>query len=106
MKLKIRCNYKKQKLHIEFDSNHFRLFTLIFDAFNRPKKSRYSFLMGLGLLLALLLATETKPSCYDKTQCLTAIMPVVVLLASCICRQGPPLLQSIDRQSLFHLFSF
>ena len=90
MKLKIRCDYKKQKLQIVTDANHFSLVTLILNVFNRPKKSRYSFLLELGLLLVLLASVAPAPVCYDEVRNLQAITPAIVLLAYSICKQGPP----------------
>ena len=99
MKLKIRCDYKKQKLHIVIDSSHFSLLTLILNVFNRPKKNRYSFLLGLGLLLLLLSSIAMPPVCYNKEWALPAIMPAVVILGYSICKQGPPIICKLRSKS-------
>ena len=90
MKLKIRCDYKKQKLHIETDSQHLELMFLILAAFDHHRKNRYAFLFGLGLLLMVLFIMALLPVDYRQAQYMPALIPVVGLLASSICKHGPP----------------
>lgn len=88
MKLKIRCDYKAHKLKVTSDAYHIRLVMLIIDAFNRPKPSRFLFLMGLTFLLTLLFSPLEPPAFY--TQYAPVVLPVTVILSSTICKQGPP----------------
>ena len=89
MKLKIKCDYKKQKINITSDVQHIRTVLLILDAFNRPKRNRYLFLLLLGLLIVSVMEANQVNNFY--VCCEPVIVLVVMLLASCICRQGPPL---------------
>ena len=92
MKLKIKCDYKKQKLQIVTDANCIQFAMLILNVYNRPKKNRYYFLLGLGLLLVLLAFMELMHVCYDEARNLAAIIPAVAILACSICKHGPPML--------------
>ena len=97
MKLKIRCDYKKQKLHIETDSQHLTLMFLILAAFDHSRKNRYSFLLGLGLLLTVLLLMALLDVSCRSVQCMPALSPVLLLLACSICKQGPPNFLNVKR---------
>ncbi len=90
MKLIIKCDYKKQKLSITSDVQHIRTVLMILDAFNRPKRNRYLFLLLLGLLIVSVMDVKHVNNFY--VCCEPVIVLVVMLLASCICRQGPPTL--------------
>lgn len=90
MKLKIRCDYKAHKLKVTSDAYHIRLVMLIIDAFNRPKPSRFLFLMGLTFLLTLLCSSAKPPAFY--TQYAPVVLPATVILGCSICTHGPPTL--------------
>ncbi len=101
MKLKIKCDYKKQKINITSDVQHIRTVLLILDAFNRPKRNRYLFLLLLGLLIVSVMEVNQVNNFY--VCCEPVIVLVVMLLASCICRQGPP---SISLKRHYFPFKF
>ena len=92
MKLKIRCDYKRQKLHIESDANHIRLVMLIIDTYHR-RKNRYSFLLALTFLVLSLLSALMVPVFYLLYQ--PEVVFVVVMLASIISKQGPPVIYNL-----------
>ena len=90
MNLKIRYNRRTHNLKISGHVFYLRLIMLIIDVFTISKKSRYFFLAGLNCLLKLL-STSLQIQVF-KPPYLPEIIPVTVILASTICKQGPPAL--------------
>ncbi len=88
MKLKINCDYKKQQINITSDVQYIRTVLIILDVFSRPKKNRYLFLLVLGLLIFSAMALCQVNNFYICRE--PVVVLVNTLLASCICRQGPP----------------
>ena len=88
MNLKIHCDYRKQKISIASDAQYIHVVLMILDIFNRPKRNRYLFLSLLGLLILSFIAVGKEYNFYICFE--PVIVLVIILLACCLCRQGPP----------------
>lgn len=93
MNLKIRYNRRTHNLKISGHVFYLRLIMLIIDVFTISKKSRYFFLAGLNCLLVLLLASVQLPDFYE--QYAPVVMPATAILASTICKLGPPVNEEV-----------